>query len=257
MDTSNLSKAWANLQKSAKQHAPEILTGIGIGGMIFTTISAVRATPKALQLIEDKKKDMDVDQLTPIETIKAAWKPYVPAAISGVVATSCLICANSEHLRRNSALAAAYQISTSALTEYKEQVVETIGEKKEQVVRDKVKQKQVETISASENVIHHTGNGNTLCLDPLSGRLFRSSMESIKRAENEINKEIIHSMCGSASLNEFYAELGLDYIDLGDPIGWNVDNLLKLDIGSCIAKIGDKEEPCIVVGHHHAPSYEY
>lgn len=254
MDTSNLSKAWATLQKSAKQHAPEILTGIGIGGMIFTTISAVRATPKALQLIEDKKKDMDVDQLTPIETIKVAWKPYIPAAISGVIATSCLIGANSEHLRRNSALAAAYQISTSALAEYKDQVVETIGEKKEQVVRDKVKQKQVENTPVAVNKVYHTGKGNTLCLDPLSGRLFTSSMESIKRAENEINKEIIHSMCGSASLNEFYAELGLDGIDLGDHLGWNVDTLIKLDIGSCITEDG---EPCIVVGHHHAPVYDF
>ena len=30
-----------------KKHSPEILTGIGIAGMISATVMAVRATPKA------------------------------------------------------------------------------------------------------------------------------------------------------------------------------------------------------------------
>lgn len=41
-----------------KKHSPEILTGIGIAGMITTTVMAVRATPKALILIEEKKTNL-------------------------------------------------------------------------------------------------------------------------------------------------------------------------------------------------------
>ena len=49
------------IAKSAKtfmvKRSPEILTGIGIAGMITTTILAVRATPKALTIIDDAAYD--------------------------------------------------------------------------------------------------------------------------------------------------------------------------------------------------------
>ena len=48
-----LSKSFLLLKTSIKKHSPEILTGIGIAGMITTTVMAVRATPKALILIEE------------------------------------------------------------------------------------------------------------------------------------------------------------------------------------------------------------
>ncbi len=44
-------------RKAMKKHSPEILTGIGIAGMITTTVMAVKATPKALILLEEKKDD--------------------------------------------------------------------------------------------------------------------------------------------------------------------------------------------------------
>lgn len=42
-----LSKSFLLLKTSIKKHSPEILTGIGIAGMITTTVMAVRATPKS------------------------------------------------------------------------------------------------------------------------------------------------------------------------------------------------------------------
>ena len=51
-----ISKIIRSVRTSMQKHSPEILTGVGIAGMITTTILAVRATPKALVLIEEKKK---------------------------------------------------------------------------------------------------------------------------------------------------------------------------------------------------------
>ena len=51
-----LSKSFLLLKTSIKKHSPEILTGIGIAGMITTTVMAVRATQKALILIEERKE---------------------------------------------------------------------------------------------------------------------------------------------------------------------------------------------------------
>ena len=66
------------------KHSPEILTGIGVTGMITTTVLAVKSTPKALILIEEKKKELGTDKLTTIEVVKAAWKPYIPALELGI-----------------------------------------------------------------------------------------------------------------------------------------------------------------------------
>ena len=49
-----ITKSLLSLKTAIKKHSPEILTGIGIAGMITTTVMAVRATPKALILIGER-----------------------------------------------------------------------------------------------------------------------------------------------------------------------------------------------------------
>lgn len=73
MNKNTITAAMRNMRTAVKKHSPEILTGIGIAGMITTTVMAVRATPKALILIEEKKDELEVNELTPKETIQAAW----------------------------------------------------------------------------------------------------------------------------------------------------------------------------------------
>lgn len=133
MTKADFSKALCNMKTTMAKHSPEILTGFGIIGLGTTVVLAVKATPKALEMIEDKKEEEGVSKLTLVDTVKVAWKPYIPAAISFVATTACFIGANSVHVKRNAALAAAYKLSETALLEYKDQVVETIGEKKRKI----------------------------------------------------------------------------------------------------------------------------
>lgn len=46
MQKPNLTKICRNVKTATVKHSPEILTGVGIAGMITTTVMAVRATPK-------------------------------------------------------------------------------------------------------------------------------------------------------------------------------------------------------------------
>lgn len=55
MQKVNLPKVLNDLKIRTVKRSPEILTGIGIAGMITTTVMAVKATPKALVLIEREK----------------------------------------------------------------------------------------------------------------------------------------------------------------------------------------------------------
>ena len=235
------------------KNGPSILTGIGIAGMITTTVLAVKATPKALVLIDEAENEKNAD-LTPIEKVKEAWKPYIPAMITGTVSIGCLIGANSVNARRNAALATAYKLSETALIDYRSKVIETIGEKKEQIIKEKVDKERIEKnpVSKSE-VIITSNNGNTLCYDVISGRYFKSDIERLKRVENELNKRMLNEMY--ISLNEFYNEIGLQCTSLGNELGWNIDDgLMDLHFSSQIA---DNGEPCIVVDYHIEPRYGF
>ena len=172
MKTKTLSKIIKEISLSIKKHSPEILTGIGIAGMLTAIVTSVRATPKALKLIEEKKKELQVNKLKTIDIVKPSWKCYIPSAGISVVSISCIIGASAVNTRRNAALATAYSLSESALKLYKEKVIETIGEKEEQKVRDAVSKEHVERRPIEKNEVVITERGNTLCLDVLSGRYF-------------------------------------------------------------------------------------
>lgn len=243
-----------NTQAALSKYSPQILTGIGIAGMLTTTVLAVKATPKALELIEEKKKEEKTDKLPPLEVVKTTWKCYIPAAVLGATSTACLIGANSVHVKRGAALATAYKLSETALQEYREKVVETIGEKKEQAIRDKLDEEHVKAMPVSKSEIIVTSKGNTLCLDYHSGRYFYSDIDKIKKAINELNHLMLVNEY--VSLNDFYDEIGLDHTRLGDEMGWAIgkDGLIDVNFGS---QITDDGTPCIVVNYSVAPRYDY
>lgn len=254
MNKAGLKQTIKSAERVLTKYSPGILTGIGIAGMIGATFMAVKATPKALYLIESKKEEAEVEELTPVETIKTCWKCYIPATLTTVLSAACLIGASTVSAKRNAALATAYSISEAALREYQEKVVEVIGEKKEKAVRDAVAKDQIERdpVTKSEVVIIDS-NSNTLCYEPLSGRYFKSTIDKIKKAEIKLDRQMIQEMY--VSLNDFYWEIGLDGTDLGDQMGWNLSKgYMDLSFSSQLA---DDGTPCAVIVYGIPPVYDY
>lgn len=257
MNKPNFSKLAKDAKRVLSKHSPEILTGIGLAGMITSTVLAVKATPKALKRIEEAKEEKG-EELTKVETVKAAWKPYIPAVVTGVTAGACIIGASSINYKRNAALAAAYTLSETAFAEYKEKVVETIGEKKEKVVREKVAEEKVKEYTNNNSEVIDTGTGATLYLDPLSGRVFRSNGVRIGEAINNLNYILTGGRCEYVSLNDFYDEIGLAHTDLGDDLGWNLgrDGQVRITHDRTTAKT-TSGEPCFVLEYTVKPRYDY
>ena len=256
----NLSKVAKNMQHTLGKYSPQILTGIGVAGMITTVVLAVKATPKALKLIEDKKEELDAGKLTVVDTVKTAWKPYIPAAVTGVLSTVCIIGGNAVGTRRTAALAAAYKISETALHEYKDAIVETVGEEKAKEVKEKVAQNKLDKNPVVEKQIIVTNKGTFLCYDSLSGRYFQSDIETIRKAQNDINDYLFSE--DYASLNMFYDFLGLEHTRLGAELGWKIDSgTLQIEFDSTLAS--DKSQgiapgtPCLVLDYNVAPKYEF
>lgn len=260
MNKQTLSKFALDVRRSLSKHSPEILIGIGITGMITTTVLAVKATPKALMLIEERKEELDVDKLTPLETVKTTWKCYVPAAVTGVASAACIIGSHSVNAKRNAALATAYKISETAFSDYRNKALDVVGEKKEKVIRDKVSEDQVKNNPVNKTDIIVTGRGKTLFFDPLSSRYFYSDLELIKRAINKLNKEMICDPFDSGvTVNDLYVEIGLPTTGTGDSLGWRPMNLIDIYPSAQMASEGSEHEgePCIVLNFVDPPIYDF
>ncbi len=266
----NFSKIARGIRLGLQKHSPEILTGIGIAGMVTTTVLAVRATPKALILIEEEKRrkgekkpegagdggqgsPVKGGKLKPADLVKTSWRCYIPAAITGGLSIACLMGASSVHVRRNAALATAYTLSESALKEYQEKVIEKVGRKKEQEIKDSIAEDKMKRDPVANKEVIITGNGDSLCYDTVTSRYFKCNIDKLRKVENGLNKVLINEMY--VSLNEFYYEIGLRPTEIGDDLGWNIgDGLIELAFSSQLAEDGT---PCLVVGYKVAPRYDF
>ncbi|MCM1578808.1 MAG: DUF6353 family protein [Ruminococcus sp.] len=253
MNKEKLSLIFAGVKNAVIKHCPEILTGMGIAGMLTAGVLAVKATPKAMELIEEKKARKGGEKLTVTETVSSAGLCYLPSIATAAVSAACIIGASTVHNGRNAALAAAYALSEKTFTEYKDKVLETVGEKKDRDITDAIsKDKMKEDPVTVSNVIF-TNSGNTLCYDVISGRYFTSDIDKMKRAVNELNRRMRDEMF--ISLNELYVEIGLNPIPIGENVGWNIDKgYIDLYFSS---QLTDDNRPCIVVNYTTSPKYGY
>ena len=254
MSKFNLTATAKSIKGVLERHAPEILTGIGVAGMVTTTILAVKATPKACLLLNDRKDELEVEKLSATELVKTTWKCYIPAAMTCGASIACLVGASSVNCKRNAVLATAYKLSEAALSEYKDAVIETIGEKKEQSVRDKVAEERIKKNPVSKREVIVTGKGTTLCYAPVGNSYFKSNIQQIESAKNKLNARMLSE--NYVSLHDFYDELGIGPTKLGDDLGWDIykDGLVEIAFSSQLAEDGT---PCLVMDYSIAPRYEY
>ena len=236
------------------EHTPEILIGTGVVGMATSTVLAVKATPKATELMEDKKAELGVTYLTKREMVEVTWKEYAPSVILSVLSAGVIILGTSKSVRRTTAIATVYALSENTLREFKNKTKEVVGEEKvreieKEVSRTLVKQQPTVIETRDSEYIITTGNGDTLVYDSLSGRYFRSSVNAIERACNSINHSLMsdHFM----TVNDFYNELDIPTIGAGGMIGWKSDKeMMEIGFDSDVDKIGN---PYLVLTYYNRP----
>jgi hypothetical protein len=250
--TTGIATGAKKITHQVAKNSPTILTGMAIAGLIGTVVLAVKATPKAIQLLKDEEQylaSMDM-KMEPLDVVKTAWKQYIPSALLGSATIAFIVGANSIHIRRSAALAGVYTLTKDAFDNYRANVIKTIGEKKEVEIKDNIAKEQISKVPASTSTIYVTDDGDCLFFDPLSGRYFRSDIETVRRVENQMNHKLLSEMW--VSLNEFYAELGLSGIELGHDIGWSVDTLIDIIYGT---QLTDDGRPCVVLNYQLSPEF--
>ena len=242
-----------NLQRGTVKHSSGILTTVGTLGMFVSIGLTVTGTIKAVKIVEREKEELGVDNLTPKEVVKATWKCYVAPAVTAATSAACIIWSDVIATKKYGSLATGYKILETGFVNYKNKVIETFGEEKERVVREKVNEDKIKDNPASKTEVLITRRGDTLCFDSQSGRYFKSDMDNINRAVNKLNKTMLTHMY--VSLNDYYDEIGLAPTQMGDELGWNLDDgLIDVEFSSHLA---DDGSPCLAVEYRIAPRYDF
>lgn len=234
-----------------KENQTKILTGLSIGCTAGAVTTAVVGTVKAVRAIDAEREVQRDDKLAARDILRVCWKYYIPTATLTLGAVGFQLGAESKHSREYAALASVCTLSETAFREYKEKVVETLGEKEESKVREAIAKDRMEKDPVTVHEVHYTGNGKPLCYDRLSARYFNCDMDVIDAAVNTLNYRMLDEMY--VTVNDFYDEINLPQNELGARMGWSVDNgkiTLSKDYGP--AKNG---EPCVVIGFANPPTH--
>jgi len=240
--------------KIAADNSPTILTAIGVTGTLATAYLTGKATLKAAEILSEHEADrlQAMPEHNPPYTFKEklgfVWKEYLPAAGTAVVTVACIVAANRIGARRVAAMATAYTIAEKAAQQYRDKVIETWGEKKEQTLRAKIAQDEIDNHPIERDTVYVEGGGGDLFRDSWSGRYFNSSVVALEKAANQINSSLNNEF--SATLSDFYDLVGLERTDESDMIGWNSDCHLELEFswGST-----PDERPCGVLRFRTVP----
>ena len=228
-----------------KKNASTILTCAGGAGVIATSIMAVKATPKAITLLENAKEEKGED-LTKLEKVKVAGPAYLPAVLMGASTIACIFGANILNQRQQAALMSAYALLDNSYKDYKKKVEELYGNDMKYFVREKItKDKYKKNKNPVEDDIQ-------LFYDEFSQRYFESTTENVIRAENKINRIIATDYC--VYLNEFYELLGVERVDYGDYLGWSTDEIIDFHHQKVIMEDGME---CTIISMYTEPTFEF
>jgi len=236
--------------KLAADNSPAILTAVGVTGALTTAYLTGKASFKAALILNDNDHYGQADVK---EMFQLTWKCYIPAAITAALTISAIIGANRIGTRRAAALAAAYAISERAFEEYKTKIIEKLGPKKEQEARDEIAQDRVDRNPVGSQEIIIAGAGTVLCHEAYTGRYFLSDMETLRKAQNDINAQVLSD--SYASLTDFYDLIGLPHTANSDEVGWNSDKLMDLKFSAVISQ--DGRSPCISIDFTVHPVRHY
>lgn len=238
------------------RNAPAILTGLGVAGVLTTGYLSATGALKGAQWLAQAEavREMEEDEtsLTLKDKFKIVWPAYIPAVAVGSITIAAIITSQSLSARRQAAVVSLYTLTDKAYTEYREKVIEKIGEKQELAVRDQVAQdRMAQNVTPTTEVII-TGDGDQLVYDSMSGRTFKSNADKIRKAQNELNNMIIRNEY--ASQNDWFNLIGLAPLVYGDEVGWNHGNMIEVHFASMMLP---DERTCLSINYKTEPLHHY
>lgn len=241
-----------------EKHSPEILLGVGVVGVVATTVTACKATMKLNDILdecsetrdkikevasnpnyedryteEDAQKDLAINY---VQTGVKIAKLYAPAVALGVFSVGCLLGSHNVMQKRNAALSAAYLTVDKSFKEYKQRVIDRVGEEVEKEIRYGIKAEEIETTVQNEDGTETTVTETVKTMDPTLysdyARFFDEASPYWQKdpeynmvflkAQQQYANDLLRAK-GRLFLNDVYEMLGIDKTKAGQIVGWVYD----------------------------------
>jgi hypothetical protein len=226
---------------------------MGAAGVVATSVMAVKATPKALKLLEKIKEEKGED-LSKLEIIKTAGPAYIPAIAIGASAIFCIFGANVLNQRQQAAVISAYALLDAACREHKNKVKELLGEETARQVRGAIAKDKYDDSEIS------VSGEKQLFYEEFYGKFFERTKEEVLLAEYHFNRNF--ALRGHTSLNEFYEFLDLPPTKAGEKLGWSLEaggefyGYFWVDFEHERAEMDDGLE-CFIITMPFSPTLDY
>lgn len=237
------------------KNSPQILLGLGIVGVITSTVLACKATLKVNDILDETKDtvnkindtvDLGKENYTSddankdlaivyVQTGVKFVKLYAPAVIIGAVSLGFILKSNGILRARNAGMLAAYQTLDSIFKNYRGRVVDELGEAKDRqfrygMVDEKVVTEEVDPETGKTKKVKSIVQKANLAGDESEYARFFDSYSVQWRKIPEYNLIFLNHaqkaandmlyMKGHVFLNEVYDLLGIPRSQAGSVVGW-------------------------------------
>lgn len=205
-----------------------LCSALSICGVVGAVLTAVKATPKAIDIIAKREAEKE-DKLTRTEIVKETWKVYIPTAAVAASSIALILLSTIMSAKAQKSMTVAYAAISSAYNAYKEANIEINGVDAHRKILDRLAVEPAKKVY----ITNTTAVGNTtyimdeneeevLFYDSFSERYFTSTNSRVLGAVLAFNRNYV--LRGSAPINELYGFLGLDNIEGGDTVGFDIES---------------------------------
>lgn len=242
-----------------QKNSPQILLGVGVVGVVASTVLACRSTLKLEEVLQKHANDLnnaramedpsysEKDRASDIRMIKRraavdVAKLYGPAVIAGGIGIVALTKGHLILSRRNAALSAAYVALDKGFTEYRARVVDKYGEDADRDFRHGTRQVDVYDEKTKKN---KRVTRTSMDTPSIYARFFDQTSSAwkpdpehnlyyIRCQQNFWNDRLRQK--GHVFLNEVYESLGMEDTKPGQVVGWvyskegNRDNFIDFGV---------------------------
>ena len=202
------------IQWALKKYAPDILTGMAIGGIGLTGWLGVKAGKKAAQ--ELRFINATNVPLTTIDEAKYTWKCYIPPLASAVATSVFVVSAHKVHLHNEAILAGVAAMYSGKY----QQLTKTLGDKLDQnTLMDIRKEAYQDDPDRPPWLPTPKNSDEEIYYEPYSHQYFTASAHAMVYAMLHINRTF--QEYGGVTLNDYLNVLpGCKRIPEGKNIGW-------------------------------------
>jgi hypothetical protein len=237
-----LSRSWL----LTKKFSPQILTGVGVVGVVTSGVLASKATLKldpivqeiklGVEIADNLKLEKNADEYSSTDYKRDVTRAYVrgsldiiklygPAVTMAAASVACLISAQGIMHKRNAAIAAAYKSVEQSFSEYRKRVVDELGIDKERDIRAGLRTEEVKGEDGKvETVTRFDGTKASpyaRFFDETNKHWEKKSeynLQFLKNVQNNMNDRL--RAHGHVFLNDVYDVLGFDRTSDGAIVGW-------------------------------------